>query len=624
MKVPSSSSNRAKPANSPVSGKARIKTRRPGGRWISDKEFFSLSDRLREVQETLDAIQSGAIDAVVVKGAAGSQIYSLCGAEQRYRIYVEQMQEGAITASQDGLILYCNQRFADMVKTPLERVISAFMANHFVADAWANISTVFTENREVVKHESLLRCPDGTTLAVHLTASQLPAPGQNILCVVVTDLTEQKSQQELRLAKDLADKSNLAKDAFLAALSHELRTPLNPALMATVALERTKRLPAAVRRGLALIRRNIELEAHLIDDLLDLTRITKGKLELQMAPLDIHNVVHRALEICGSDITEKKLKVTLQLGAEQSVTTGDAVRLQQALWNLIRNAIKFTQVGGRITIRSGNTTQPSVWVEVRDSGIGFTLGDSTKLFAAFEQGGRHITRQFGGLGLGLAIGTSIVTAHGGTLRAKSPGLNLGATFTLDLPLNPTVVVLTSPTTAVLRTPGKTARMRILLVEDHKDTRTVLQHYLQSAQNDVTAVETAQEALEFAGRQIFDLVVSDLGLPDDGGGFELMRCLRDRHGLSGIAVSGYGMANDISRSREAGFAHHLTKPISLDRLKKLIAEFPKRSETQKKAAGPAHPCARQKKIEEGDRPDGHGACGGERAVAWRPPDHEPPV
>ncbi|MEO6003116.1 MAG: ATP-binding protein [Opitutus sp.] len=547
-----------------------LRGRTSKGRWITDQEFTSLTDRLREAEETIEAIQSGAVDAVVVKGAAGSQIYSLTGVEDRYRVYVEQMQEGAITASQDGVILYCNQRFAEMVKTPIERVISAGMANHFVAAAWERLSTVFTEDHGVVKQECLLQCRDGTTLSVNLTASRLPALEQNILCVVVTDLTEQKQQQDLQLAKDVADKSNLAKDAFLAALSHELRTPLNPALMETVALEQTQGLSDHVRHSLGLIRRNIELEAHLIDDLLDLTRIAKGKLELNLGPTDLHNVIRRAIEICSAEIQEKSLSLDVQLAAPNSLTMGDAVRLQQAVWNLLRNALKFTPIGGTVTVRTGNGADRNFWVEVRDSGIGFKPSEHLKLFNAFEQGGRHVTRQFGGLGLGLAIGTSIAAAHGGVIRATSPGPNLGATFTLELPLTPgagrTVLLPMVPAPD-----ATTVRLRILLVEDHKDTRLTLQRYLQAAKNDVCAAETAQEAIELAASQAFDIVVSDLGLPDEGGGLAMMRVLRERHGLTGIAVSGYGMEEDIAQSRAAGFSHHLTKPISLERLKKLIVE-----------------------------------------------------
>jgi PAS domain S-box-containing protein len=541
------------------------------GRWISEREYASLGERLQEAQETLDAIQSGAVDAVVIKGANGSQIYSLAGAEQRYRVYVEQMQEGAITASEEGVILYCNQRFAQMVKMPLEQVIGAGIASHFAMSAWPNISAVFTQHREVVKHESILRRSDGSTLVVLLTASRLPALDQNIICVVVTDLTEQKDRQELRLARDVAEKASLAKDDFLAALSHELRTPLTPVLMAVVALAENPALPENVRGDLAMIRRNVELEARLIDDLLDLTRIAKGKLELRLESMDVHLMVKRAFEICRSDLEAKRLHFELHLDALKTTTMGDAVRLKQAVWNLIRNAIKFTPAEGRVTIRTGNTLAGSIWVEVCDTGVGFEPHDSHKLFAAFEQGGRHITRQFGGLGLGLAIGTAILVAHGGTIRGESCGINRGATFVLEFPLCPPLPALILPPAPVTPELKEARRLRILLVEDHKDTRTILKLCLQAAKNDVTTAETAHQALEFAASQEFDLVISDLGLPDEGGGFMLMSRLRERHNLKGIAVSGYGMEEDVTRCLAAGFSHHLTKPINPGHLKALIAE-----------------------------------------------------
>jgi PAS domain S-box-containing protein len=543
------------------------------GRWVSNRELADLNARLADAQDTIEAIQTGAVDAVVVNGAGGSQVYSLAGAEQRFRIYVEQMQEGAITVSDDGLVLYCNRRFAEMAQMPLERVIGGLIGNHLASDVWAHLSLVFTESREFVKQETLMKRSDSSTLPVHLTASQLPAVGEKIMCVVVTDLTEQKNQQGLQLAKDLADKSNRAKDAFLAILSHELRTPLTPALMAAVALEKDETLPAHVQRDLGMIRRNIELESRLIDDLLDLTRIASGKLELRIAPMDVHAAVRAAVGICESELALKSHHFDLQLDARQTMLDGDVVRFQQALWNLLRNAIKFTPNRGYIGVTTRNAPGPTICVEVRDSGIGFEPHEAQKLFQPFEQGGREITRQFGGLGLGLAISTSIIQAHGGTIRAESRGPNFGALFTIELPFG-------RDQSGSAHTPGSrnrlhsaaSARVRILLVEDHKDTRATLQRYLQAAQNDVTAAGTAAQALEIAAKSKFDLVISDLGLPDEGGGLAMMRQLRDRHGLKGIAVSGYGMDEDVAASRSVGFVHHLTKPFDLERLKKLILEL----------------------------------------------------
>jgi nitrogen-specific signal transduction histidine kinase/CheY-like chemotaxis protein len=394
------------------------------------------------------------------------------------------------------------------------------------------------------------------------------------MCVVVTDLTQQKEQQDLKLAKDVADKSNRAKDDFLAALSHELRTPLTPVLMAAVELEQNQTLPVHVQRDLAMIRRNIELEARLIDDLLDLTRIASGKLELHTAPMDVHAVVQCAVAICLPELQLKHQHLEFHLDAPQIATVGDSVRFQQALWNVIRNAIKFTPVQGHVTVTTRNTTSRSISVEVRDSGIGFEPAQSRKLFEPFEQGGRGVTRQFGGLGLGLAISAEIIRAHGGDIRAESRGPNRGATFTIELPL----VSAAAPGSAGPREDGRSEatlhppRLRILLVEDHKDTRATLQRYLQAARNEVIATGTAAQALEIAETARFDLVISDLGLPDEGGGLAMMRLLRDRHGLKGIAVSGYGMEEDVAQSHAAGFSHHLTKPFNLERLKSLILDL----------------------------------------------------
>jgi PAS domain S-box-containing protein len=544
------------------------------GRWISDREFSELTDRLEVAQSTIEAIQSGAVDAVVVNGASGSRVYSLEGAEQRFRIYVEQMQEGAITASEDGLVLYCNRRFAEMVERPLERVIGCPIATHLSQEAWAELSLVFTEGREFVKQEGTLQRADASTLAVHLTASRLPALDEKIMCVVVTDLTEQKNQQSLKLAKDLADKSNRAKDAFLAALSHELRTPLTPVLIAAVELEQNHSLPVHVQRDLAMIRRNIELEARLIDDLLDLTRIASGKLELRNAPLDVHAAVRSAVAICRPEFEIKDQHFDTQLEAQDTVISGDIDRLQQALWNLIRNAIKFTPTRGHVSVRTRNTPSHVICIEVRDSGVGFQPHESKKLFEPFEQGSRQITRQFGGLGLGLAISTSIIRAHGGTIRAESRGPNLGATFTIELPVasGRRGPLPEGESADAANVPATRTGNRILLVEDHKDTRATLQRYLQAARNEVIATGTAAQALEIAAVSKFDLVISDLGLPDEGGGLAMMRLLRDRHGLKGIAVSGYGMDEDVAQSHAAGFVHHLKKPFNLERLKTLIAEL----------------------------------------------------
>jgi len=541
------------------------------GLWVSKEELLKVQSRLREAQETLDAIRSGEVDALVVSGPQGSQIYSLSNVERPYRVYVERMQEGAVTISTDGMILYCNQRFAEMVKLPLERVISSSAGDYLSQQALAAISGVFGDGEEAVKHECGLRRSDDSTLPVQLSASPLPLEDQTVICLVVTDLTLQRSQEELRLAKEIAEHANQAKDSFLATLSHELRTPLTPALMALVSLEHERDLSAEAREDVAMIRRNIELETRLIDDLLDLTRIANGKLELYSSVIDLHAVLSRAVDVCRANMDAKQQRIELRRKARQTQTTADPVRLQQVLWNLLRNAIKFTPNGGSISVTTSNLPGQKLQLEIKDSGIGFEPATAGRLFQAFEQRGRGITREFGGLGLGLAISRSIVEAHGGSIRAQSDGPGTGATFTVILPLRNTSEKLAPSRPSAQSTPVGRGR-DILIVEDHADTRETLRRLLERGGHSVTAAGSAREALEVAKISKFDLVISDLGLPDMSGN-EMMAQLRKRFRLPGIAISGYGMRDDVMQSREAGFVDHLTKPIELDQLRAVIEKIP---------------------------------------------------
>jgi CheY-like chemotaxis protein/anti-sigma regulatory factor (Ser/Thr protein kinase) len=288
-----------------------------------------------------------------------------------------------------------------------------------------------------------------------------------------------------------------------------------------------------------------------------------------MAPVDLHAVLMRAVDICRPSLDAKQQRLILQLSARHTGTSGDAVRLQQVLWNLLRNAVKFTPNGGTITVTSENHEDGRLQFEVEDTGIGFEPEAEAKLFVAFEQSGRGITRQFGGLGLGLTISRSIVEAHGGSIRGHSRGPGTGATFTVNLPLQESSPSFPRRTASSDNAATNQRGQDILIVEDHNDTRMTLQRLLERRGYKVTSADSGEQALALAGAGQFDLVISDLGLPDMTGN-ELMSLLRDRHGLPGIAVSGYGMEEDVARSRDAGFLHHLTKPIQLDRLTELIA------------------------------------------------------
>lgn len=550
--------------------RAKIKgTSQKPGHWISEEDFGALQQKLEEAQETLSAIRNGEVDAVVVGGSQGTKIYSLAGAEQPYRVYVESMQEGAVTVSADGLILYCNQRFAEMIGLPLKRIISSNIDKHLGAVTWEKLGAIFGGSETVAKEIAELLCAKKRTLPVTLTASKLPLEDQDVMCLVVTDLSAQQENEALRAARDLAEKASNAKDAFLAALSHELRTPLTPALLAASALEKDASLPPEVRHDLAMIRRNVELETRLIDDLLDLTRIANNKLEVHKESADLHEIVCRALDICQPEIEQKELKVELHLSAREAHVHVDAVRMQQALWNLIRNAVKFTPGKGTISIVTKNPGPNAILVEVNDTGIGFLPGAEAQLFDAFAQAGRSITRQFGGLGLGLAITRSIVEIHEGKIAARSEGLYKGATFSIELPIAPHGDVKRAaarPSAAA----SEPRSLRILVVEDHEDTRASLVRLLARFGHQAAGVGSAADALDLADKRSFDIVISDLGLPDQSGN-ELMLELQSRFGLKGIAVSGYGMEEDVARSQRSGFSQHMTKPIQFERLRQIIEQ-----------------------------------------------------
>ena len=536
------------------------------GRWITEEELSHLEASLKESQETLEAIRNGEVDAIVV---TGNRVYSLAGAEHPYRIYVEQMQEGAVTVAPDGLILYCNQKFADMIGAPLEGAIGSAISPYLAMESWDKISAVVVGAESVVKHESVLRRRNGEEIPVNFTASKLCLADQTVICLVVTDLTLQKVDEELRFAKEVAERANLAKDGFLATLSHELRTPLTPALMAVSALQQEQALSPRAQADLAMIRRNIVLETRLIDDLLDLTRITHNKLELLEVPLELHGLLQNSIDVCVAGIEAKTLDLSLNLSASKTDTTGDMVRLQQVFWNVIRNATKFTPIGGAINIFTSNPQPGQFRVTVADSGIGFDPADAEKLFESFRQVGDGATRRSGGLGLGLAISRAIISAHGGRIWAESPGPDLGATIHVDLPLRR--VAPPPATSEIAPSVVASAGLRILLVEDHEDTRHVFQAILSQKGHSVKGAATGEAALALASSNAFDLVISDLGLPDFSG-TELMTTLRERYSLRGVALSGYGMEEDIRRSKSAGFEYHLTKPVDPVKIDQLLANL----------------------------------------------------
>lgn len=383
-------------------------------------------------------------------------------------------------------------------------------------------------------------------------------------------------QKALQQRTQELEAANQAKDHFLAMLSHELRTPLTPVLAAAGVLEQDERIPEDAREDIRMVRRNVAIQSRLIDDLLDLTRLSRGKLDLEAQQLDLAGLLHETAVIVSPDLDARSQKIEMDLhAAEGCCIEGDGPRLQQVFWNLLKNAIKFSPAHARIKLAAKRVPGDArrIAVEVIDHGIGLDATHIERIFRPFEQvavKGKQRSGD-GGLGLGLAIAKAIVELHHGTIRVTSGGLGQGTTFAVELPLTERKQVTEPSTTrSGWSKSGLAAAQRILLVEDHGDTGRIIARLLRNSGYDVEHAETATAAYAMFCEKTFDLVISDLGLPDESG-LVLMKKLREkRPDLPGICLSGYGMEDDLAACREAGFTDHLTKPVDMKRLHAAIA------------------------------------------------------
>jgi signal transduction histidine kinase len=399
---------------------------------------------------------------------------------------------------------------------------------------------------------------------------------------MLSEIALRRANVRLSEATDAAERANQFKDGFLAMLSHELRTPLTPALIAAASLREDVRLPSDVRAQAGMIERNIALEARLIDDLLDLTKVSHGKLLLRPEASDLHALIELAIDVLRHEATDKGIVIDQALNARHRVFLVDPGRFQQVVWNLLRNAIKFSRNGSRVSVRTLGLTSPDAktWIrmEVSDTGLGIDPTELDRIFLPFEQGDAAGDHRFGGVGLGLAIARAVVVAHGGRITASSAGRNRGATFAVELPgaiEPPRVTAKGGPRVSIGFTPPprpSVRALRLLLVEDHANTLEAVTYLLQRDGHHVVAAATAAAALAAAAVETFDYVISDIGLPDRSG-IELMRELRSTYRLRGVALTGYGMEDDLIRARDAGFTHHLVKPVSVAELRRVIASLP---------------------------------------------------
>ena len=531
-----------------------------GGRRPNVEE---LEARVAELEEILRAIRGGEVDALVVEGPFGDQIYTVTNADQPYRIFVESMQEGAVTASGEGDILFCNRRFADMVRTPLQRVIGTSL-RRFIDPACLPALDRLLDGRSG-KEQAVLVTDEGATLPVSVAASKFAIEDLSVTCIVVTDLTEQKVQEErtAHLTREMAaraqaEEQNRTKDDFLAVLSHELRTPLS-AMLGWVRMLRTAAIDEARRaHGLDVIERNVRHQTQLITDLLDVSRIVTGKLSLDAEPVELAPVVGAVVETFRPIAAVKQLEIAAVMTAVDATVLGDRERLHQVFGNLLSNAVKFTPPAGSITVTL-EASEGYARVTVRDNGQGIAPAFLPHIFERFRQGDASSTRTSGGLGLGLTIARHLVDCHGGTIAAASAGQGHGATFTVALPLLTYAhrQRATPPTEPMPPVEG----VRVLLVDDHVDTLDVLSAVLRESGMTVSTADSAPLAIEMLTAGGADVVVCDISMPGEDG-LSLITRIRAAGvmALPAIALSAYAGPQDRQRALAAGFNLHLAKPV----------------------------------------------------------------
>jgi PAS domain S-box-containing protein len=500
--------------------------------------------------------------------------------ELRYRRLFESAQDGIlILDGETGEIIDANPFLLDLLNFTFREVIGLKLweIGQFKDIAANKEAFQQLQDNQYIRYEDLpLVARGGKHIQVEFVSNVYLVDDKKIIQCNIRDISARAKKQEASRAHLSAlEVANNAKDEFLAALSHELRTPLSAISSMLDVLELGTDLADAPdaqtpveldSSSVALIRRNVQILVSLINELLDLTHISRGDLHLELATIDAHHAIGDALRDLAEELKAKRIDLRVNLRAEFRHIKVDRAKFHRIITNLVGNAIKFTPVEGMIRVTTTSASNDDLVLEISDSGMGIEAGSLARIFSPFEQGDASIRRRFGGLGLGLSISKSLAKAHGATLEAESEGLDNGATFRLRLK---SAQLFPGEAGPEPRKAGPGKPRHILLVEDHADTRQCMQRLLESRGHTVRSAGDAQSAIELSEHEKFDLLIADLGLPDRDG-LELLRELRQREPtLPAIALSGFGLPKDVVNSKEAGFVAHFVKPVDLQKLHAVI-------------------------------------------------------
>jgi signal transduction histidine kinase/ActR/RegA family two-component response regulator len=524
-------------------------------------ETETLRSRLAEAEGMLRAIRQGEIDALVVEGAGGNQVYTLHSADEPYRHLVEEMQEGAVVLTGRGDILYSNARFAGLVGEPLQSVVGSRIARFVKASDRADFESLL--------HAGSGRCrcrligSDPRALEVSLSLTTTASTNGERLNLIVTDLSE---LLEANSNRDRALRDSRTKDEFLAMLAHELRNPLGAISNAVRVLALTHSEGASATGAEEVIARQVGHISFLINELLDVERVVSGKIRLNRQPIDMAEAVRRAV---ASFTGDARLDRHMEISTEPVWIDGDAVRLEQVLTNIVTNAVKYTPLGGQIRVALRAEGNDAVF-SVEDTGVGISPRLLPFIFDLYVQAERTLDRAEGGLGIGLTLVRRLVELHGGTIEASSEGEGRGSRFTVRLKQIPS----TSQSSVISVPQERRARpRRVLVIEDNEDAREMLRMILELAGHVVYDAADGVRGLELVNIVRPDVGIIDIGLPIMDG-YQVAKRIREEphgRGMLLLALSGYESPIESKRSPERGFDYHLVKPVDPDHLARLISE-----------------------------------------------------
>jgi len=523
-------------------------------------DLAGLRARLAEAEDLLRAIQFGDVDALIVRVADSDQVYTRSTSDEPYRDLVEQMQEGAAVLAATGEILYCNARFASLVGTPLESVIGTSFNRFVRASDRDEFQTLV--NARGGRYRCQLTVPDTDSFEVLISLTK--GKEADRLHLVVTDLRELHDAYNTR---DRAETANRMKDEFLAMLAHELRNPLGAISTAVLVLESKVSSEEAETSARDVISRQVGHLSTLVDSLIDVEHVVSGKARLNLRPLDLSQAVRRIVSgAMGAVGPNRRIEVSI----DPVWIDGDEIRIEQVLTSLLANAIRHTPTDGqiRVTLRGDGDVAVLTFV---DTGAGISAELLPSIFDIFVQGGRALDRAEGGLGIGLALARRLVELHGGTVVASSDGEGHGSSFVVRLPQIPAAYALANPSTPSARTEPR----RILLIEDNPDACEMLRQLLELAGHAVCTAANGASGLELLKTECPDVALIDIGLPGLDGyqaGKRIREYLNGRAMLM-VALTGYGRPADHRKSAEAGFDHHIVKPIDPDELRRLFMVDP---------------------------------------------------